>query len=86
MRSNVRKIVLKDLSSTHKVFTDKQKQLSYKKVVSTHELAMLLVKKGEVLDEVLKENLGSVLLCFGEIEHIEEYGMRIPKETEEERR
>lgn len=34
----------------------------------------------------MKENLGAVLLCFGEIEYIKEYGMRVPPETEQERR
>ena len=69
MRSNARRALLKDLNSTQKVFTDQKNQPSYKKIVSAHELARLLVKKGDVLDETMKENLGSVLLCFGEIEH-----------------
>ena len=68
------------------MFTDQKNQPSYKKIVSTHELARLLVKKGDVLDEKIKSNLGSILLCFGEIEHTLEYGMRVPPETEEEKK
>jgi hypothetical protein len=30
--------------------------------------------------------MGSILLCFGEIEHELKYGERVPEETEEERR
>ena len=32
------------------------------------------------------ENLGNILMCFGEIEHELSYGERIPPESEEERR
>lgn len=32
------------------------------------------------------ENLGSILLCFGEIEHELFYGERVPPETNEEKR
>lgn len=44
MRSNARRALLKDLNSTHKVFVDKDKKLSFKKVVNAQELAMLLAK------------------------------------------
>lgn len=86
MRSNARKAIMRDINSTHKVFVDQHKELAYKKVVDAHELARLLPQKGEAMDEALKENLGSILLCFGEIEHDLRYGKRVPPETEEERR
>ena len=38
------------------------------------------------LDQVITENLGSILLCFGDIEFEPMYGERIPPETEEEKR
>lgn len=38
------------------------------------------------LDQVIAENLGSILLCFGDIEFEHMYGERIPPETEEEKR
>lgn len=93
MRSKARKAIMRDVNSTHKVFVDQHNELSYKKVVDAHELARLLAQKGEVMDdavkeekEAFKENLGSILLCFGEIEHDLQYGERVPPETEEERR
>lgn len=65
MRSNARKVILRDMNATSKVFTDQKGQPSFKKVVDTHELSKLLVQKGNSLDDVTKENLGSILLCFG---------------------
>jgi len=54
MRSNARKSLLKDINSTHKVFKDKDGKLSFKKVISTHELARLLVKETLInTDEVV---------------------------------
>ena len=38
------------------------------------------------IDPVLQENLGAILLCFGEIEHELKYGERIPEDTEDEKR
>lgn len=69
-----------------KVFLDPFKEMSFKKVVDVHEFAGLLVKEGMELDPVIVENLGSILLCFGDIEYEPMYGERIPPETEEEKR
>ena len=69
-----------------KVFLDPFKEQSFKKCVDVYELAGLLVAEGHELDTVLVENLGAILLCFGEIEHDLHYGERIPPETEEEKR
>lgn len=38
------------------------------------------------MEPIIQENLGAILLCFGEIEHEPRYGERIPEETEEEKR
>lgn len=46
----------------------------------------MLVGEGHELDAVLVENLGAILLCFGEIEHDIHYGERVPPETEDEKR
>lgn len=35
---------------------------------------------------MLIENLGNILMCFGDIEYELHYGERVPPETEEERR
>lgn len=69
-----------------KVFLDPFKEMSFKKVVDVHELAALLVKEGMELDPTITENLGSILLCFGDIEFDPRYGDRIPPETEDEKR
>jgi hypothetical protein len=85
-RSNARKLLLSDLNKSAQVFIDEHQDLSYKKVIDVYELPHLLQKKGEHMDQTLLENLGAILLCFGEIEHELQYGERIPPETEEERR
>lgn len=51
------------------MFIDEHKELSFKKVIDVYELSHLLQKKGEHVDPVLLENLGSMLMCFGQIEH-----------------
>lgn len=38
------------------------------------------------MDPELQENLGNILLCFGDIEHEPCYGERIPPDTEEDLR
>ena len=69
-----------------KVFLDDFKEQSFKKCVDVYELAIRLGESGFDIDPILQENLGSILMCFGEIEHDLHYGKRIPPETEEERR
>ena len=68
------------------VFLDEFNEMSFKKCVDVYELAGKLVKEGYDLDGTLVSNMGSILLCFGEIEHELRYGERIPPETEDERR
>jgi len=86
VRSHARKLLLKDINRTMKVFLDQFKEQSFKKCVDIFELAGLLVAEGHELDATLVENLGAILLCFGEIEHDLHYGERVPPETEEEKR
>lgn len=85
-RSKLRKLVLKDINNTMKVFLDDHKEQSFKKCVDVYELAKLLAKEGFDMDSTLVENLGNILMCFGEIEHEPFYGYRIPPETEEEKK
>lgn len=85
-RSNARKLLLKDLNKSAKVFIDEHKELSFKKVVDVYELSHFLQKQGQNVDPTLLENLGSILMCFGEIEHELQYGERIPPETEDEKK
>jgi len=86
LRSQARKLLLKDINKTMKVFLDDFKEQSFKKCVDVYELATKLVQVGFDMDAMLIENLGAILLCFGEIEHELHYGERVPPETEEEKR
>ena len=69
-----------------KVFLDDQKEQSFKKCVDVHELAQRFSQEGFDVSPILMENLGNIMMCFGEIEHELSYGERIPPESEEERR
>lgn len=90
VRSNMRKLLLRDINKTMKVFLDEHGEQSFKKCIDVHELASKLKDKEKGLDldidPVLQENLGAILLCFGEIEHELKYGERIPEDTEDEKR
>lgn len=86
IRSQMRKQLLKDIDKTMTVFLDEFNEQSFKKCVDVYELAGRLVKEGYDLDPILIDNMGSILLCFGEIEHELRYGERVPEETEDERR
>lgn len=86
LRSQMRKILLKDINRTMKVFLDDFQEQSFKKCVDVYELARRLADEGHEMDPVLLENMGAILLCFGEIEHELHYGERVPEETEEEKR
>ena len=69
LRSQARKLLLKDINRTMSVFLDDYKEQSFKKCVDVYELASLLVAEGYEMDPILVENLGAMLMCFGEIEH-----------------
>lgn len=86
LRSQMRKILLKDINRTMKVFLDDFNEQSFKKCVDVYELASRLAKEGYELDVTLVENMGAILLCFGEIEHELHYGERVPEETEDDKR
>ena len=90
VRSELRKLLLRDLNRTMKVFLDEHGEQSFKKCVDVFELSARLKDKEKGLDmdldPVIFENLGSILMCFGEIEHEMKYGDRIPDDGDEERR
>lgn len=86
----MRKTLLRDISKTMKVFLDEHGEQSFKKCVDVYELAARLKDKDNGLDmdldPIMAENMGAILLCFGEIEHELRYGERVLEETEEEKR
>lgn len=65
------------------VFKDKFFEFSFKRVIDVHELPAILNTEGFNLDGLLYESLGSMLLCFGDIEVERRFGDRPPPITEE---
>lgn len=51
-----------------------------------HELSGYLFESGMSLDSSITESLGSLLLCFGDIEVDKGWGDRQPPDTEEQRK
>jgi len=87
VRSKARRELLKNIDTTMKVFLDDFKEQSYKKCVDVYELAgRLHAQENFDFDQNLIDNMGSILMCFGEIEHELLYGERIPPDTEDEKR
>jgi hypothetical protein len=74
------------MNKTRKCFLDDHGEMSYKKVVDVYELAELMQKNLFNISAEIKENLGAILVCFGEIEYELKYGYRIPPETDEQKR
>ena len=74
-------MLLSNMNKTRAVFVDDYDEQSYKKVVDVHELADLMSKAYFHMDAVISQNLGAILLCFGEIEYELSYGLRVPPET-----
>lgn len=68
------------------MFKDVHGEISFKKVMDVHELAAALSEAGVNLDPMIAESLGSLLLCFGDIEHDKSWGDRQPPDTEEQRK
>jgi len=86
-RSEARSEILKRIEDVQKVFLDDFSEESYKKVVDIYDLATQLVTKLHFgFDHNLVDNLGSMLMCFGEIEHELCYGERVPPDNDEEKK
>jgi hypothetical protein len=64
-------------------FKDSYGEISFKKVMDVHELAPALSESGINLEPAIAESLGSLLLCFGDIEVNKDWGDRQPPDTEE---
>ena len=85
-RSKIRRMLLADMEKTKKVFVDEHNEQSFRKIIDVNEMAELLGKENFHLDNNTQTNLGAILICFGEIEYEEDYGLKKPPETEEYRR
>lgn len=83
-RSDARSEILKRIEDVQKVFLDDFQEESYKKVIDLYDLSSQLTTKLNFgFDRDLVDNLGSMLLCFGEIEHELCYAERIPPDNDE---
>lgn len=83
-RSDARSEILKRIEDVQKVFLDDFNEESYKKVIDLYDLSTQLTTKLNFgFDRDLVDNLGSMLLCFGEIEHELCYAERIPPDNDE---
>lgn len=86
-RSEARSEILKRIDDVQKVFLDDFNEESYKKVVDLYDLSTQLTTKLNFgFDHNLIDNLGSMLMCFGEIEHELCYGERIPPDNDDEKK
>lgn len=85
-RSKLRTLFLEKQTQVRNVFKDSHNEISFKKVMDVGELAQYLVEGGINLDVNIQESLGSLLLCFGDIEVEQGWGDRVPADTEEQRK
>ena len=51
--------------------------------MDVHEFAVYLQEAGIQLEPIIAESLGSLLLCYGDIEVDRNWGDRAPPETDE---
>jgi len=67
-------------------FKDAHGEMSFKKVMDVHELYSCLQEANVNIDPEIGQSLGSLLLCFGDIEVDKGWGDRLPPDTEEQRK
>lgn len=82
-RSHIRTELNRKQTQVRSVFRDHYDELSFKKCVDVHELAKKLKEIGVELEGHGFESLGSILICFGDIEMEDNWGEREPPETDE---
>jgi len=67
-------------------FRDEHEENSFKRCIDIREIAPRLKTNGFPIDQQMEENLGALLLCFGDIAFESGYGERVPPETDEQRK
>ena len=67
-------------------FRDEHEENSFKRCIDIKEIAPRLKQHGFPIDQQMEENLGSLLICFGDIAYERGYGERVPPETDEQRK
>ena len=85
-RSRLRMDMRDNLATIKRIFIDEYGEQSYKKCVNIQEFGKLLQQKGISLESRIVENIGAILICFGDIQYEVKPTYRMPEETEEEKR
>jgi len=85
-RSKLRTLFLEKQTQVRNVFKDSHGEISFKKVMDVNELAQYLAEGGVNLDQNMSESLGSLLLCFGDIEIDAGWADRVPPDNDEQRK
>ena len=85
-RSNMRTLFVNNSDVVNSVFKDMYEENSFKRCIDIHEMAGKLSAAGLNLEPHHNDNLGGLLLCFGNIDHDRLWGERVPPETEEQKR
>lgn len=74
------------LHTIKRIFVDEYNEISFKKCVNIYEFGTLLKKKGINMDPMIAENIGPIMMCFGDIQFEIKLTYRLPDESEDERR
>lgn len=82
-RSKIRALFAEKETAVRNVFKDSHGERSFKKVMDVHELNGALAEAGINIDPEVGNSLGSMLLCFGNIEVEKGWGDRLPPDTQE---
>jgi len=85
-RSRLRIDLRDNLANIKKIFIDEYGEISFKKCVNIQEFGKRLTEKGINLDQKIAENIGPIMICFGDIQYDIKSTYRLPEETEEEKR
>jgi hypothetical protein len=85
-RSKIRTIFAEKETQVRNVFKDSHGEKSFKKVMDVHEMYGCLLEASINIDPEIGQSLGSLLMCFGDIEVEKGWGDRLPVDTEEQRK
>jgi hypothetical protein len=83
-RSKLRGLFAEKENQVRGVFKDVHGEKSFKKIMDVHELNAALADAGINIDPDIGNSLGSLLLCFGDIEVEVGWGDRLPPDTPEQ--
>ena len=79
----IRTLFAEKAAVVRNVFKDSHGEVSFKKVMDVHEFSGYLAEAGLQFEPAITESLGSLLLCFGDIEVDKNWGDRAPPETDD---